>query len=78
MGTYEDIYYEITESIDKLGLRKEFDDQLEKMRSQEKHRYKETRDRWDYAYNKVIRNENKRNKEIQKTQSTNLQDGKKK
>ena len=75
---YEDIFYEITESIESKGLRKEFDAQLEKMRSQEKHRYKEVRDRWDYAYQKVIKNENERNKKIQKTQSTNLQDGKKK
>ena len=79
MGQYEDIFYEITESINNLGLKKEFDAQLEKMRHQDKHRYKEVRDRWDYAYQKVIRNyENKRNQKIQKTQSTSLQDGKKK
>ena len=79
MGMYEDIFYEVTESIDKLGLKKEFDAQLEKMRNQDKHRYKEVRDRWAYAYNKVIKNyEDKRNQKIQKTQSTRLQDGKKK
>ena len=27
--------------------------QLEKMRHQDKHQYKDTRDRWQYAYNKV-------------------------
>ena len=65
MGHYEDIFYQITESINNLGLRKQFDDQLEKMRYQDKHRYKETRDKWDYAYNKVIKKyENKRNKKI--------------
>ena len=65
MGHYEDIFYQITESINNLGLRKQFDDQLEKMRHQDKHRYKETRDRWDYAYNKVIKKyENKRNKKV--------------
>ena len=79
MGQYEDIFYEITESINNLGLKKEFDAQLEKMRNQDKHRYKEVRDRWDYAYQKVIRKyENKRNQKIQKTQSISLQDGKKK
>ena len=79
MGHYEDIFYEVTESINKLGLKKEFDAQLEKMRSQDKHRYKEVRDRWEYAYRKVIKNyEDKRNKKIQETQSTRMQDGKKK
>ena len=65
MGHCEDLFYEITESLNNLGLRKQFDDQLEKMRYQDKHRYKETRDKWDYAYNKVIKKyENKRNKKI--------------
>jgi len=78
MGTYEDFWWDITQSIKENNLKKEFDAQLEKMNNQSKHQYKDTRSRWDYAYNKVIQNENKRNKEIQKTQSTNLQDGKKK
>ena len=78
MGHYEDLWYEITESIKSKGLRKEFDAQLEKMSHQDKHRYKDTRSRWEYAYNKVIKNETKRNQKIQKTQSNNLQDGKKK
>ena len=55
MGHYEDLFYEITESINKKGLRKEFDAQLEKMNMQDKHRYKDTRDRWTYAHNKVIK-----------------------
>ena len=55
MGHYEDLFYEITESINKKGLRKEFDAQLEKMSMQDKHRYKDTRDRWTYAHNKVIK-----------------------
>ena len=41
MGQYEDLYYDISESIDKKGLRKEFQAQLEKMRNQDKHKYKE-------------------------------------
>ena len=55
MGHYEDFWYEITESIEKSGLRKEFDAQLTKMRHQDKHRYKEVKDRWQYAYNKVTK-----------------------
>ena len=52
MGHYEDFWWEITESIDKKGLKKEFNAQLEKMRYQDKHKYKESRARWEYAYNK--------------------------
>ena len=78
MGSYEDFWWETSQSIKDKGLQKEFDSQLEKMKHQSKHQYKSTKDRWEYAYNKVIKNEDKRNKEIQKTQSTNLQDGKKK
>ncbi len=55
MGHYEDLFYEITESINKKGLRKEFDAQLQKMSMQDKHRYKDTRDRWTYAHNKVLK-----------------------
>tara|TARA_R100000008_G_C3536087_1_gene142081 strand:+ start:556 stop:735 length:180 start_codon:yes stop_codon:yes gene_type:complete len=56
MGHWEDFWYHITESIEKKGLKKEFDAQLEKMDTQDKHRYKDTRSRWEYAYNKVIKN----------------------
>jgi hypothetical protein len=55
MGHYEDLFYEITESINEKGLRKEFDAQLQKMSMQDKHRYKDTRDRWTYAHNKVLK-----------------------
>ena len=57
MGHYEDFWYHITESINELGLKKEFDAQLKKMSSQDKHRYKDTRSKWDYAYNKVTKRE---------------------
>ena len=55
MGHYEDFWYEMTESINKLGLKKEFNAQLDKMRYQDKHRYKDSRGRWDYAYHKVTK-----------------------
>jgi len=55
MGMYEDLFYEITESIESKGLKNEFDAQLKKMRSQDKHKYKEVRDKWSYAYEKVIK-----------------------
>ena len=53
MGHYEDLWWEITESINSKGLKKEFDAQLKKMNQQDKHKYMESRDRWSYAYTKV-------------------------
>jgi len=55
MGHYEDFWYEITESINNKGLKKEFDTQLEKMNHQDKHRFKDTRDKWSYAHDKVTK-----------------------
>ena len=54
MGHYEDFWHEITESVEKNGLRKEFNAQFKKMNGQDKHKYKDTRDRWRYALDKVI------------------------
>ena len=56
MGHYEDLWYDITESINREGLKNEFDAQLEKMNTQDKHKYKDVRDKWEYAYQKVIKN----------------------
>ena len=55
MGHWEDVYWDITKSIQEKNLKKEFDAQLEKMSMQDKHRYKDTRDRWTYAHNKVLK-----------------------
>jgi len=60
MGHWEDFWYEVTESIEKNGLKEEFDAQLEKMNHQDKHKYKDTRDRWSYALDKVIKNHQKK------------------
>ena len=62
MGMYEDLFYEIATTIDKEGLRSQFEAQLDKMKTQDKHRYKETRDRWEYAYKKVIEKHGKKTK----------------
>ncbi len=53
MGHYEDLFYEITESVNRMGMKKEFNAQLEKMRSQDEHKYKEVRDRWSIAHQKI-------------------------
>ena len=55
MGHWEDFWYETHQKIENLGLQKEFDAQLKKMESQDKHRYKDSRGRWDYAYHKVTK-----------------------
>jgi len=55
MGHYEDLWWEITESIVNKGLKKEFDAQLEKMNHQTKHQYKDSRQRWHYAHEKVTK-----------------------
>jgi hypothetical protein len=54
MGHYEDLWYEISDSIKEKGLKKEFNAQLEKMNHQDKHKYKESKERWEYAHRKVI------------------------
>ena len=55
MGHYEDLFYMILDDVNSKGLKKEFDAQLEKMQYQDKHQYKDTRDRWSYAHNKVMK-----------------------
>jgi|TARA_R100000030_G_scaffold67501_1_gene51496 hypothetical protein len=55
MGHYEDLFYMILDDVKSKGLKKEFDAQLEKMQYQDKHRYRDTRDRWSYAHNKVMK-----------------------
>jgi hypothetical protein len=64
MGNWEDLFYEIHEDIEKYGLRKEYNAQLEKMNGQEKHQYKEARDRMRYAYDKVIAEYHKKNNKV--------------
>ena len=55
MGHWEDIFWEVTKSIQEKGLQKEFDAQLEKMKHQDKHKYKEIRERFQYAHDKVTK-----------------------
>ena len=54
MGHYEDEFIEIYNAIENHGLRKEYDTQIEKMRSQGKHKHKEIKERMRYACDKVI------------------------
>ena len=52
---WEDAFWEINKEITELKLKKKFDAQLKKMDGQEKHRYRDTRDRWSYARDKVVK-----------------------
>ena len=53
MGQWEDFWWETHYELEKLGLKKEFDAQLEKMNYQDKHKYKDARARWSYALDKI-------------------------
>lgn len=52
---WDDLFVEIYYEMEELKLREEFDAQLKMMQDQPKHKYKETKDRWSYARDKVIK-----------------------
>jgi|TARA_R110000796_G_scaffold153092_1_gene269498 hypothetical protein len=47
--TINEVYYE----VDRLGLKKEFDKQVKKMITQDKHKFKSSAEKWEYALYKV-------------------------
>ena len=49
----EDTLWFIYEEVEKKGLRRKFDKQVKKMETQEKHKYKDPKQIWEYALNKV-------------------------
>ena len=49
----EDTMYEIHNNLDRLKLRTKFDKQLKKMYTQDKHKWKDMCEKWEYAYKKV-------------------------
>ena len=49
----EDFWWDTHNELKELGLQNKFDKQLKKMRTQDKHRYKDTREQWAYALNKI-------------------------
>jgi len=53
MGHYEDRFFEIYEDIQVKNLKEDFDKQLVKMSKQEKHRFKNQKERWEYAHARV-------------------------
>ena len=51
----EDTMYEITMSVENRGLRKQFDEQLKKMRTQPQHKHKTMSEKYEYAYNRIVK-----------------------
>jgi len=49
----EDLLYSIHEEIEKNNLRKKFDKQIKKMKSQEKHNHKTVCETWEYALRRI-------------------------
>ena len=49
----EDTMYRIYNEIKLKRLRRKFDKQLKKMKTQEKHKYKEVCELWEYALKRI-------------------------
>ena len=49
----EDTMYKIHTELTESKLWSKFNKQLKKMSKQDKHKYKEVAERWEYAYNKI-------------------------
>ena len=49
----EDFWWDAHNTIKEFKLQRKFDKQLKKMEHQEKHQYKDTKQMWEYALNKV-------------------------
>lgn len=62
MGQYDDFIYEVFKVLEEKQLKQKFFDQLDRMKWQDKHRYKSVRQLHEYAYNKVIKNYGEDNK----------------
>ena len=49
----EDTMYRIYKEVEEKKLRRKFDKQLKKMETQEKHKYKEVCELWEYALKRI-------------------------
>ena len=49
----EDTLFSIYKEIEKNNLRKKFDKQIKKMKSQEKHNHKTVCETWEYALRRI-------------------------
>ena len=53
MSYTEDVLHTIYNEVETLGIREEFDKQVEKMTNQEKHKHKTSCERWEYALYRI-------------------------
>jgi hypothetical protein len=53
MGHYEDSFFEIYQAVATANIKVEFNKQVEKMKTQDKHRFKSTKEVWEYAYHRI-------------------------
>ena len=53
MSGHEDVFYEIYQEVHSRGQEEQFYKQLEKMKTQDKHKYKCVKSHWEYAYAKI-------------------------
>ena len=53
MAHSEDILHEVYEEVENKGMRLEFDNQLNKMLCQDKHRFKNVCEKWEYALYRI-------------------------
>ena len=49
----EDFWWDTHNELKELGLQKKFDKQIKKMETQEKHKYKEVHEVWEYALKRI-------------------------
>ena len=64
MGHWEDFFWEVTEEVNQLGLKKEFDKLLRQIRFDEKYRYTDLKDRWSIALMKLKEQNNIKDERI--------------
>ena len=53
MAHSEDVLVEVYHEVENSGLRIEFDNQLNKMLCQDKHKFKNVNERWEYALYRI-------------------------
>ena len=49
----EDFWWDTHNELKELGLQKKFDKQIKKMETQEKHKYKDVCEVWEYALKRI-------------------------
>ncbi len=53
MAHSEDVLYEVYNEVENKGMREVFDKQLDKMKGQNKHKFKTVCEKWEYALYRI-------------------------